>query len=120
MYRDGAIDNNDVLLDAFDSAGIAIAVLDRENQILQANVAWFGDSAEPHVPALLRIEASADCTIPLYTAARNGDECAARLLSALERVQASQISQARSEYYQAAPECWFELTVSARRRSPGV
>lgn len=121
MHRNSAYDfNRDELLDAFDSAGVALGVLDATGRLLSVNHTWSVDEPDRHVPTVLRIAPYHSCVEHVQQAARTGDEFAARLAAELGRLLERQVRRFRCEYFEPTEQRWFEITVNALSHRSGA
>jgi signal transduction histidine kinase len=111
----------DIVTDAFDEAGVALAVLDEEGVLEIANAAWCGEGRKRLAPKLLQLEPGGSCTQSLRLSAQHGDQSAERMLHAFERIRAGLVRSIRCEYYEADPRLrCFDITISLLSKGSGL
>ena len=119
MQRNRAADyGHTVLLDVFQSAGVALGLLDADGTLLHANSVWDKNDDKRQIPRLLQVAPGVNCIGELSTLAREGDPRAAQLLEGFERALGGAVYVVRCEWFEAQPEPrWFDLTISSLKKS---
>src|SRR5688572_11540457 len=122
MQRNRAADyGHTVLLDVFQSAGVALGLLDADGTLLHANSVWYENGDKRQIPRILQVEPGVDCTGELSVLAREGDPRAAQLLRGFQRALGGAIYVVRCEWFEARPESrWFDLRISSIKKSRGA
>lgn len=122
MQRNRAADyGHTVLLDVFQSAGVALGLLDADGTLLHANSVWSENDGKRQIPRILQVDSGLNCTDELRVLAREGDPRAAQLLEGFERALGGAIRVVRCEWFEAHPEPrWFDLRISSLKKSRGA
>jgi hypothetical protein len=113
--------DRDILPEAFDEAGVALAIFDDAGALEVANSKWRAEGRERFAPMILQVVTGGSCTHSLHLRAQQGDESAERMLLSLNRIRSGLLRNARCEFYEAEPlpRC-FDITMTRLMNGGGV
>ena len=110
----------DVLSDAFDEAGVALAIFDDAGVLEVANSRWNSEGRERFAPEVLQVVPGASCLHSLRLRAQQGDESAERILLSLDRLRSGRVRTLRCEFYEAEHMRCFDITMTHLSNSGGI
>ena len=121
MHNKVAVDYvRPMMLDVFQSVGVALGVLDADGTVVEGNTAWFADGSNRQIPLVLQSPFGKNCLHRLRLLADRQDS-AAKLLTGMESVLDAAVETFRCEWFEHEPDPrWFEVIVKRLERGRGA